>query len=180
MKKLTCLFLILSIMTAVFLSCGKTPKASPAFSDMTLEEILAAIYEKGGYSNMLTNLIQASPDAPDSFNYLITSEIKDDNCEYFLGKTGIEFERAIASEANMNPTTYSLCLIKAKAGQDVKELADAIRKNANPMKWVCTGVSKDHVYVDSLGDVVILIMSDKDGKALLAAFQSLANEPSKS
>jgi len=44
------------------------------------------------------------------------------------------------------------------------------------MKWVCTGVSPDHVYVDHIGDIVILIMSGTDGEALLEAFHSLAKD----
>lgn len=179
MKKLIAILLILSSFVMLFASCGKEDEKSKAFSEMPLEDILAAIYKKGGYSKMLTSLIEAPVPDPDSFdftNYLVTTEIGDDNCTYFLGKADIEFERAIASEASMNPTTYSLCLVKAKEGQDVEALANTIKKNADPAKWICTGVSPDHVYVDHIGDIVILIMSDTDGEALLEAFRSLARD----
>ena len=177
MKKLIAILLILSSFTLLFAACGKEDEKNKAFSEMALEDILSAIYKKGGYSKMLTTLIETPvPEEDDFTNYLVTSEITDNNCAYFLGKADIEFERAIASEANINPTTYSLCLVKAKEGQDVETLANTIKKNADPMKWVCTGISPDHVYVDHIGDIVILIMSDTDGEALLEAFRSLARD----
>lgn len=139
MKKLIAMLLILSTLAILFASCGKEEQKGKALSEMPLEDILAAIYDKGGYGKMLTSLIEAPVPKEDEFtNYLVTTEITDNNCAYFLGKSDIEFERAIASEANLNPTTYSLCLVKAKEGQDVEALADTIKKNADPMKWVCT------------------------------------------
>ena len=177
MKKLIAILLILSSLAMLFAACGKEDEKNKALSELTLEDILAAIYDKGGYGKMLTSLIEAPvPEEDDFTNYLVTTEITDSNCAYFLGKADIEFERAIASEASLNPTTYSLCLVKAKEGQDVEALADTIKKNADPMKWVCTGVSPDHVYVEHIGDIVILIMSGTDGEALLEAFRSLARD----
>jgi hypothetical protein len=41
------------------------------------------------------------------------------------------------------------------------------------MKWVCVGVDPDNVIVDSIGDVVILIMSDDNAQALHQAFLAL-------
>lgn len=184
MKKLTAILLILSLsVTFLLASCGKKDEGNKFLPEMTLEEILTAIYQKGGYSKSLTSLIEApvpDPDSPDFTNYLITTEIGGDNCAYFLGKADIEFERAIASEASAGPTTYSLCLVKAKEGQDAEALADAIRKNADPMKWVCTGLSPDQVYVERIGDIVILIMSGTDGEALRDAFRSLAQDAANS
>ncbi len=180
MKKCAVLLFFLLFLSAFLLSCGSEKEPPKAFTEMTLEEILSAIYQKGGYSKQLTELIEAPVPAPDSMDfstYLVTTEIDADNCEYFLGSTEIEFERAIASEANISPTTYSLCLIQAKEGQDVNALASAVRKNANPMKWICTGLPGDAVYVDKAGDIVILIMSATDGDALLEAFRSLAESP---
>lgn len=180
MKKLVTLLLFFSLVCIFMSSCKGKEEPPKSFSDMTLEEILAAIYQKGGYSEGLTNLIEApvpDPDSMDFSNYLVTTEIDEDNCEYFLGKSDIEFKRAIASEASISPTTYSLCLIKANEGQDVDALAKTIRENADPMKWVCTGLPDDAVYVDTIGDIVILIMSASDGEALLSAFHSIAQPP---
>ena len=42
-------------------------------------------------------------------------------------------------------------------------------------KWVCVGVDPDNIIVDSIGDIVILIMSDTDAQDLHQAFLSLKN-----
>jgi hypothetical protein len=41
------------------------------------------------------------------------------------------------------------------------------------MRWVCVGVDPANIYVDSVGDVVMLVMSDDAGKALHEAFLAL-------
>lgn len=178
MKKLAVLMIFLIVLSLLLISCRSEEEAPKTFSEMTLEEILAAIYQKGGYSKQLTELIEApvpEPDSMDFSNYLVTTEIDEDNCEYFLGKSDVAFQRAIASEASICPTTYSLCLIRANEGQDVDALAQAIRESADPMKWVCTGLPDDAVYVAAEEDVVILVMSASDGEALLSAFHSIAS-----
>ena len=73
----------------------------------------------------------------------------------------------------MQPTTYSLCLVQVKEGANAERVADVIRRSADPMKWVCTGLSPKHVYVEAVDDVVILVMSGSDGSALLAAFREV-------
>ena len=166
------------------LSCANADKqgsdgdtAAKAFSDMTLEEILSEIYAKDGYGNMLTELINAPvPSDPYDFsNHLIITEITDQNVAGYLGTTDVEFEYAIASEAAINPTTYLLCLIKLREGENAKDAAELIKKSADPNRWVCTGVSPSHVYTDYSGDIVILVMSDTDGEALIGAFRDIAN-----
>ena len=170
------------ILTLTLISCGKpdTPTPAKTFSDMTLEEILDAIYKEGGYSKSLTTLIDTPvPEDPDaSFdNYLFTSEIDDNNFAYFLGQTKFSFERAIASEPSIMPTLlHTVCLVKIKAGDDGDALAETIKKNADPMKWVCTGLSDKDVYVDRQGDVILLVMNHADGEALISAFRKIAQD----
>jgi hypothetical protein len=48
-----------------------------------------------------------------------------------------------------------------------------IRNNVNPQKWICVGVDRENVIVDSIGDLVILIMSDNGPQALHEAFLNL-------
>ena len=108
MKKLAVLMIFLIVLSLLLISCRSEEEAPKTFSEMTLEEILAAIYQKGGYSKQLTELIEApvpEPDSMDFSNYLVTTEIDEDNREYFLGKSDVAFQRAIASEASICPTT---------------------------------------------------------------------------
>ena len=60
-----------------------------------------------------------------------------------------------------------------KEGADIEKIKEDIKANVNPQKWVCVGVDPDKVIVDSIGDVIIIIMSNDEGKALHDAFLAL-------
>ena len=107
---------------------------------------------------------------------LLTSEITDENMEFHLGKAGLEFEEGIASEPMIQPGAYVLCLLRVGEETDIEQLKQDIKDNVNPMKWVCVGVDPDNVIVDSIGDVVILIMSDDNAQALHQAFLGLQDQ----
>lgn len=128
--------------------------------DGSLEDILAAIY---------ANLDEEYTSAVE---YMVTTEIDPGNCNYYFGVETLDFKEGIASEAEMGPSAYSLCLIRANSMDDVEGLKATIKANADPFKWVCVGVEEDEVIVDSIGDVVFLIMY-KDAKVLHDAFLAL-------
>jgi len=130
----------------------------------SLEDILQKIYETAEVDDQFREYIKEG---------LQTQEITDENIVYHLGKEGIEFEEAIASEPIMMPSAYSLCLVRVKDGADVEKIKSEIKENVNPQKWVCVGVDPNNVIVDNIGDVIILIMSDDQGKALHDAFLAL-------
>lgn len=48
-----------------------------------------------------------------------------------------------------------------------------VKENADPRKWVCTGLSDNDVYVEYADDVVLLVMSAEDGEALAEAFRAV-------
>ena len=104
---------------------------------------------------------------------LQTTVITQEGSGYFLGKDDIEFEEAIASEPIMSPGAYSLCLVRVKRGADIEKAKIDIKENVDPRKWICVGVDPSNVYVDNIGDVIILIMSDNEGEALHNAFLDL-------
>lgn len=173
MKKL--FILLLAVLLAVsFVACDRegASNSDASYGD-DLEALLADIYAVGGYSDMLTGMLEA-PESTENMFYtsLMTVEITAENEMGFLGANGIPYERAIASEPTMMPTRYSLCLLKVKAGENAAEVAKQVKKSANPRKWVCTGVSEDDVYVEYADDIVILVMSEQDGEALMDAFRS--------
>ena len=177
MKKL--FILLLAALLAVSLVACDREGASESYASYSedLEALLADIYAVGGYSDMLTSMLDAPESTEDMFyTSLMTVEITAENEIGFLGANGIPYERAIASEPTMMPTRYSLCLLKVKEGENVAEVAKQVKKSANPMKWVCTGVSDNDVYVEYAGDIVILVMSEQDGEALMDAFRSVTQK----
>lgn len=172
MKKLFVLFLAVLFAVSLVACDREGASESDASYSEDLEALLTDIYAVGGYSDMLTGMLEAPESTEDMFyTSLMTVEITAENEMGFLGANGIPYERAIASEPTMMPTRYSLCLLKVKEGEDVAEVAKQVKKSANPMKWVCTGVSDDDVYVEYANDIVILVMSEQDGEALIEAFR---------
>lgn len=130
----------------------------------SLEEILEQIYAYEGLSDEFKAFVKDG---------LMTNDITDENMEFHLGKAGLEFEEGIASEPMIQPGAYVLCLLRVGEGTDIEQLKQDIKDNVNPMKWVCVGVDPDNVIVDSIGDIVILIMSDDNAQTLHEAFLAL-------
>lgn len=67
----------------------------------------------------------------------------------------------------MGSQAYSLVLVKAAPGQDVKKLAEEMKANINPRKWVC--VEADDIKVTTYGDIVCFCMISTDFAQYLTA-----------
>ena len=171
MKKLLLILLSLTLIFS-FAAC----KAGPANTDKnggknrseklegSLEDILNKIYETAEVDEFFKGYIKEG---------LMLTEINEENCAYHLGKEGIEFDEAIASVPIMSTSAYELDLVRVKEGADVEKIKSEIKENVNPQKWICVGVDPENVIVDSIGDVIIVILSDDQGKALHEAFHAL-------
>lgn len=167
MKKIHLIILAL-VMVISFTACQSKDVDTNPVENNNLEGDLKSILDK----------IYETADVEDSFKDYVkdglqTTEITAENVKYYLGKDGIEFEEAIASEPLINVHAYSLCLVRVKEGADVEKIKSDIKENADPNKWICVGVDPSNVIVDNVGDVIILIMSDEDGSALHDAFLQL-------
>lgn len=178
MKKLLLLLLALTLVFS-FVACQSNPAnedpndknqdVETGGSDNlegSLEDILDKIYETAEVSDQFKEYMETG---------LQTTEITAERCEYYLGKEGIEFEEALASEPIMSPSAYELDLVRVKEGADIEQIKKDIKDNVKPMKWICVGVDPENVIVDSIGDLIILIMSDGEANALHDAFISLKN-----
>ncbi|HBN86101.1 MAG TPA: hypothetical protein DDZ89_19925 [Clostridiales bacterium] len=165
MKKLLMVLLALTVVFS-FAACkteGNENK-EPSILEGSLEDILAKIYETADLEESDKNFIKEG---------LQTQEIPADNTKYFLGKEGMEFEEAIASEPIMSPGAYSLCLVRVKEGTDIEQMKKDIKENVDPMKWICVGVDKENVIVDSIDDVIFLVMSNTNAQQMHEAFLAL-------
>lgn len=130
----------------------------------SLEDILKEIYDKAETSSDFKEYIEKG---------LQTVEITEENCEYHLGKAGIEFAEGIASTPLMLATAYEMDIVRVKEGADIEKIKSEIKENVNPRKWICVGVEDENIIVDNIGDVIIVILSDTEGKALHDSFLSL-------
>lgn len=70
----------------------------------------------------------------------------------------MDYKEAIASESMTGSIAHSVVLVRFQSASDAEKAKEEMKKNADPRKWIC--VEAEHVYVESKGDLVILIMSN--------------------
>lgn len=151
------LLLTMALLMAFGLGCKKNEQQADTFKDVPLETILEELYA------------EADLELPDRGNAEITAE----NASYYLGTDTVEFTEAVASDALIGSIPFSVCLVRVADPSKASETAEIIRTSANPNKWICVGVTSDHVVTDYAGDVVILIMAEQSNE-LKSAFNRVA------
>ena len=106
---------------------------------------------------------------------LTNMEINDENIESFIGTDDVDYVEAIASESMVGSIAHSVVLLRVKDVSKVEEYKKEILEDVNPRKWVCVGVEKEEVIVESKGDLImVVIVADKDNREKIAkAFDNL-------
>ena len=151
MKKIILLMAV--CMTFLFTGCGsKNVEGS-------LEEIMTKVY-----ANV------ADDEKPMG---LANTEVTDENIEYYLGTSDIEYKEALASESMTGSIAHSVVLVRTKENADVEAIKTKIKENVNPRKWICVGVEEDEVIVKSKGDLIILIMTQTGKEKIEKGFDNL-------
>ncbi len=167
MKKLLLLLLTVTLVFS-FAACQSKPSGTDPTGDGKKNENL-----EGSLEDILNKIYDTADLESDFTESLLVNEINSENCAYHLGKEGIEFESAIASVPMISVHAYELDLVRVKEGADVEKIKTEIKENVDPRKWICVGVDPQNVIVDNIGDVIIVILSDDNGKALHDAFLAL-------
>jgi hypothetical protein len=166
MKKWLLLILV-AVLTLGMTACTTVPAPSNSTGGNLsgdLEQILEEIYANVKLEGYMAEFIKDG---------LYVQKIDATNIEYHLGTAELSFKEAIASEPEISPSAYSLCLMRVEDGADIAQIMAKIKDHVNPMKWVCVGVDPKNIIVDHVGDVIILIMSDEQGDKLLDSFLAL-------
>ena len=106
---------------------------------------------------------------------LTNTEVNEENIEYYLGTSDIEYEEALASESGVGSIAHSVVLVRTKDNADIEAIKDKIEDNVDPRKWICVGVEEDDVVVENKGNLIILIMvSDETTREKLeTSFENL-------
>ena len=159
MKKIV---LFVTVIASLFLITGCGEKKEEIKNvEGTLEEIMTKVYEKIPQEErpmMLGN-----------------TEVNEENVEYYLGTTDIEYKEALGSESGVGSIAHSVVLVRTKENANVEEIKNKIKDNINPRKWVCVGVEEDDVVVLNKGDLVILILVEDENtrEKLVEGFNNL-------
>lgn len=126
----------------------------------SLDDIMAKVYD-GISEEELPMGLENQP---------ITAE----NIAAFIGTDDLAWEEALASESMIGSTAHSVVLIRMSASastDDIEKAKEKIKSSADPRKWIC--VEAENVYVESKGDLIILIMSNDLAEPLKANFEQL-------
>lgn len=78
----------------------------------------------------------------------------------YLGTSELSIKEALAREPMIGSIPHSVVLVRLNDAKDAKDAVAKIKANANPRKWIC--VQAKNVFVESKGDLVILIMADAE------------------
>ena len=116
----------------------------------TLEEIMAKVYAGFG-EDELPMLGDMPVDVTDK-----------DAVEYYLGTSELSIKEALVREPMMGSIPHSVVLVRLNDAKDAEAAVAKIKEKANPRKRIC--VQAKNVVVDSIGDLVILIMVDSEGQ----------------
>ena len=135
---------------------SEAPEAEAGdMASMTLSEILAAIQNE-------------VPDLPGVGDIPLDSE----NFVYYMFIDPVEGAEAMASEAMIGSIAHSIVLLKAPEGADVEAIAQSVRDNADPRKWICVEAEKCEVVVKD--SYVLLVMTNAAAAdAIIANFNAL-------
>lgn len=93
--------------------------------------------------------------------------------------TGLDSAKDVTDAAAYEPMTgaqaFSLVMIRVAEGADTKQIAQQMKENIDPRKWICA--MADQVMAAGYGDTVMFIMLDsklgKTAQSYVDAFQNL-------
>ncbi len=127
----------------------------------SLQDMMASLYANA-------DLVQDFKDNLDSYE---TIDLTDDLEVSILGTDQITYTEGVVSMPMMSSMAYQCVLLRVDEAE-VESAKQALKDNADLDKWVC--VSAETMLIESRGDVIFFIMSDKDTAAAMnSAFQKL-------
>ncbi len=146
-------------LSSLSLRVGRVVAGQQVTKDSPISDIMAYLY--------------ASVTDEISVQHVYEEEVNSDNVEGYLGTDKVAFTEGLAVEPMMTAQAHSVCLIRLPEGADVEEAKTLIRENVNPRKWICVGVSPENVYVENIGNLVLLAMDNSVGGTIAGAFRAL-------
>ena len=126
----------------------------------TIDEVMDGVYE-GLKEEELPMMLELFP-------------IDEENEEWFLGTTEIDYKEALACESGVGSVPHSVVLIEAKKAEDVENIKKQLKDSMNGHKWVCVGVQDEDIIIENQGNYIIMILDGFDlAPTLLDNFNDL-------
>ena len=163
MKKHITLFLAIVLLLSMT-ACGrKMPEATDGTGDTAETPQATAKHLQGTMEDNLTKIMQAYP--VEFMGGLIPVDLEDtseDGLWTLKSFTGLDSSEKLTDIAVYEPMTgsqaFSLVLVRLKSASDAKTVAQQMKDNINPGKWIC--VRADQVLAAGYMDTVLFVMLD--------------------
>lgn len=154
MKKLVAIVMLI-ILAAGFAACGQKNVEG------SLDELMDKVYADSGVEENF-------------YSGLMEQEVSEEREVWFFGTDKLDYQEARASEPMMGGA-YSLVLVRMNQGADIEEAKTLIKENVDPYKWICMGVDPDDIYVENVGDLILLLMCSnrETSQKIVEAFLAL-------
>ena len=117
---------------------------------------------KKSLSDLMTSILNGV----DTPNYSIT-ELTAEMYPLYLFIDQPEGAEAVSADAMIGSIAHSVVLMRLPSGADVSGIAQQVKDNADPRKWIC--VEAEKTIVKTKGDLVLLVMSDTAAADAIAA-----------
>ena len=152
MKKIFAMMLALAMMFSM-VACGGT----------TTEPTEAVAKVEGTMEELLNKVVEIQPvEFTGGTTPLDLTDKSEEGLWMLKDNTGLENADNITDAAVFGPMmgsiAFSMAMVRTAEGADVKTVAETMKNNIDPRKWIC--VAADDLQVVSYGDVVMLIMVD--------------------
>lgn len=194
MKKLVSILLAMTMLLALA-ACGETPPAAdpappveesaPAASEAPVESEVPEVSEEPAPEEEAPEA-EASDMASMTLSEIlaaIQADVKDlpgvgdipldsENFAYYMFIEPVEGAEAMASEAMIGSIAHSIVLMKTPEGADVEAIAQSVRDNADPRKWICVEAEKCEVVVKD-GYILLVMTNAAAADAIIANFNAL-------
>ena len=153
----------ITILLALAMALSMTACRRRANANNTTEATGKATALTGTMEENVNKLIQANP--VEFMGGFIPVDLKDTSEEslwQLKSATGLDSAEQITDVAVYEPMTgsqaFSLVLVRVAAGNNPKEVAQQMKDNIDPRKWICA--MADQVMAAGFGDTVMFIMVD--------------------
>ena len=98
--------------------------------------------------------------AEDNRPFVMSMPLTEEDFEFFTFIPYEEGLEAVANEPMMGSIAHSIVLVKCPTVEKAAEVAQAMKENCNPRKWVC--VEADVVTSATNGNIAMLLMTKAD------------------
>ena len=150
MKKFIAMILVLTMAVAMVACGGKAPAADKTPLAGTMEENVMKVMEIAPVEFMGGIMPVDLADTSEDGKWAV---------QYFTGLSDASKITDVAVyESMLGAQAFSLVMVRTAEGVDTKAVAQEMKDNIDPRKWICVGA--DEVMAAGYSDTVLFIMTD--------------------